>query len=48
MTATALLVGSTNASLGFDAGMEILRAGGSAVDAVCAVVALVEANPDDH
>lgn len=48
MTQSALLVGSTNASVGFDAGMEILRAGGSAVDAVCAVVALVEANPDDH
>jgi L-asparaginase / beta-aspartyl-peptidase len=48
MTATALLVGSTNAAVGFDAGLAILRDGGSAIDAVCAVVALVEANPDDH
>jgi beta-aspartyl-peptidase (threonine type) len=47
-SASALLVGSTNAAVGFEAGMEILRAGGSAVDAVCAAVALVEANPDDH
>jgi beta-aspartyl-peptidase (threonine type) len=48
VTAGALLVGSTNAAIGFDAGMAILRDGGGAVDAVCAVVALVEANPKDR
>src|SRR5581483_1851029 len=43
-----LLVGSTNAEIGFADGMEILRAGGSALDAVEAGVRLVESNPDDH
>lgn len=43
-----LLVGSTNAEIGFADGMEILRAGGSALDAVEAVIRLVESNPDDH
>jgi beta-aspartyl-peptidase (threonine type) len=43
-----LLVGSTNAKVGFAAGMEILRAGGSAIDAVEAAIRLVESNPDDH
>lgn len=45
---TALLVGSTNAAVGFDEGMEILRRGGSAVDAVIATIRRVEANPHDH
>ncbi len=43
-----LLVASTNAELGFATGMEILRAGGSALDAVEAVIRLVESNPEDH
>ncbi len=43
-----LLVASTNAELGFAAGMEILHAGGSALDAVEAVIRPVESNPDDH
>lgn len=43
-----LLVGSANAAIGFPAAMEILRGGGSAVDAVVAAVAAVEANPNDH
>ena len=43
-----ILVASTNAELGFAQGMEILRAGGSALDAVEAVIRLVESNPDDH
>ncbi len=43
-----LLVGSTNAQIGFAEGMEILRAGGSALDAVEAVIRAVESNPDDH
>ena len=43
-----LLVGSTNAQVGFAEGMKILRSGGSAVDAVEATIRLVESNPDDH
>ena len=43
-----LLVGSSNALVGFDGGIEILRAGGSALDAVEAVTRVVEDNPDDH
>ncbi len=43
-----LLVGSTNARVGFHDGMAILRAGGSAIDAVVAAIRQVEASPDDH
>ena len=43
-----LLVGSTNARIGFPDGMAALRAGGSAVDAVVATIRQVEANPSDH
>lgn len=43
-----LLVGSTNAEIGFADGMEILRRGGSALDAVEIVIRAVEANPEDH
>src|SRR5262245_60379354 len=43
-----LLVGSTNAQVGFEAGMKTLRDGGSAVDAVEATIRLVESNPADH
>jgi beta-aspartyl-peptidase (threonine type) len=43
-----LLVGSTNAQVGFVEGMKILRAGGSAIDAVEATIRLVESNPEDH
>lgn len=43
-----LLVGSTNAEIGFSEGFEILRAGGSALDAVEAVIRVVESNPEDH
>ncbi len=43
-----LLVASTNAELGFAQGIEILRAGGSALDAVEAMIRLVESNPEDH
>jgi beta-aspartyl-peptidase (threonine type) len=45
---TLLLVGSSNAAIGFPPAMELLRARGGAVDAVVAAVAAVEANPDDH
>jgi beta-aspartyl-peptidase (threonine type) len=43
-----LLVGSTNANVGFGAGMKVLRDGGSAIDAVEATIRLVESNPLDH
>lgn len=43
-----LLVGSTNANVGFADGMKILRDGGSAVDAVEATIRAVESNPFDH
>jgi isoaspartyl peptidase/L-asparaginase-like protein (Ntn-hydrolase superfamily) len=43
-----LLVGSTNASVGFADGMKILRQGGSALDAVEAAIRAVESNPNDH
>ena len=43
-----LLTGSLNARVGFPDGMTILRAGGSAIDAVIAAIRRVEANPDDH
>lgn len=43
-----LLVGSANAQVGFEAGMKILRDGGSALDAVEATIRLVESNPDDR
>ncbi len=43
-----LLVGSTNANVGFADGMKILRAGGSALDAVEATIRAVESNPEDH
>ncbi|RIK17450.1 MAG: isoaspartyl peptidase, partial [Chloroflexi bacterium] len=43
-----ILVASTNAEIGFAMGMKILRAGGSALDAVEATIRAVESNPDDH
>lgn len=43
-----LLIGSTNAEIGFAEGIEILRRGGSALDAVEAVICAVESNPEDH
>jgi beta-aspartyl-peptidase (threonine type) len=43
-----LLVGSTNAAVGMVDGMDILRSGGSAIDAVIATIRRVEANPADH
>ncbi|MDQ3043937.1 MAG: N(4)-(beta-N-acetylglucosaminyl)-L-asparaginase [Chloroflexota bacterium] len=46
--ATAVLIGSTNALIGFEGAMRILRHGGSALDAVIAAIRPVEANPDDH
>lgn len=43
-----ILLASTNANVGFPAGMEILRKGGSALDAVEATIRPVEDNPADR
>lgn len=43
-----IVIASTNGSVGIRGAVEVLRAGGSAVDAGVAGVKPVEANPDDH
>src|SRR5919112_53366 len=43
-----LLIGSVNAHVGFRDGMDVLRCGGSVIDAVVTVIRRVEANPADH
>ncbi len=43
-----IVVASANGKIGLPAAMEILKAGGSALDAVEAATRIVEANPDDH
>ncbi len=45
---TGIVVASTNGLVGIEAAVEVLRQGGSALDAVIAGTRLVEANPDDH
>jgi beta-aspartyl-peptidase (threonine type) len=45
---TPIIVGSANASVGFGPAVEILAAGGTALDAVITAIRHVEANPDDH
>ena len=42
------LVASTNAAVGLDEAMAVLRAGGAAVDAVEIAIRAVEANAEDH
>lgn len=43
-----IVVASSNGRIGIEAATEILRQGGTAIDAVEAGIRLVEANPDDH
>ncbi len=43
-----IVVASSNGIVGIQTAVQVLRAGGTAVDAVEAGVCLVEANPDDH
>ncbi len=43
-----IVVASTNGIVGIKESMRILKAGGSAMDAVEAGIRLVESNPDDH
>jgi isoaspartyl peptidase/L-asparaginase-like protein (Ntn-hydrolase superfamily) len=46
--ARAVMLASERGEVGLPAGMELLRAGGSAMDAVEAAVRAAESNPDDH
>lgn len=48
MTREPIVMSSANGAVGLPAAMDILRAGGSAIDAVVAGCTQVEANPDDH
>lgn len=43
-----IVVASSNGIVGIQTAVQVLRAGGTAVDAVEAGIRLVEANPDDH
>ena len=43
-----IIIASANGNVGIGAAMQILKNGGSAMDAVEAGIRLVEANPDDH
>ena len=43
-----IVVGSHNANVGIVQAVEVLRSGGSALDAVVTAIKLVEANPQDH
>ena len=43
-----IVVASSNGRIGINAAIQILRQGGTAVDAVEAGIRLVEANPEDH
>jgi L-asparaginase / beta-aspartyl-peptidase len=46
--AQMIVVASANGRVGIEVAMELLRAGGTALDAVEAATRLVEANPEDH
>ena len=43
-----IIIASSNAAVGMDAAMSILKSGGSALDAVESAIRLVEADPADH
>lgn len=45
---SGIVVASANGVIGIEAAVDVLRANGSALDAVIAGARLVEANPDDH
>lgn len=45
---TGIVIASTNGSVGIRAAVEVLRQGGSALDAVETGIRLVESNPKDH
>jgi L-asparaginase / beta-aspartyl-peptidase len=43
-----IIVASSNGTVGIEAAIDVLRSGGSALDAVVVALSLVEANPEDH
>ncbi len=43
-----IIVASSNGSVGMEAAIDVLRSGGSAMDAIVVALSLVEANPEDH
>ena len=43
-----IIIASHNGAIGMDAAMNVLKSGGSALDAVETGIRLVEANPEDH
>lgn len=43
-----IIVASSNGSVGIEAAIDVLRSGGSALDAVVIALSMVEANPEDH
>ncbi len=43
-----IVVASSNGDVGIRQSMEVLRAGGSAIEAIVAGIKFVESNPDDH
>ncbi|TXG82339.1 MAG: asparaginase, partial [Thermomicrobiales bacterium] len=43
-----IIVASSNGSVGIEAAIDVLRSGGSAMDAVVVALSLGEANPEDH
>lgn len=45
---SGIVIASANGMIGIEAAIDVLRAGGSAMDAVVAGTRIVEANPDDH
>jgi len=48
MSAVGIVAASANGAVGIEAAVEVLRSGGSALDAVIAGTRLVEANPEDR
>ncbi|HEU0165095.1 MAG TPA: N(4)-(beta-N-acetylglucosaminyl)-L-asparaginase [Thermomicrobiales bacterium] len=48
MSNVGVVTASANGRVGIEAAIEVLKAGGSALDAVIAGTRLVEANPEDH
>jgi beta-aspartyl-peptidase (threonine type) len=45
---TGIVIASANGIVGIEAAIDVLRSGGTALDAVIAGTRLVESNPDDH
>lgn len=45
---SGIIVASSNGSVGIEAAIDVLRSGGSALDAVVVALSIVEANPEDH